>query len=446
MRPGLMSPSGDEVNASIRRKGNAPESSMGESSIGSLSRFVRRHVRTIPDAHLSTTIPLARIALIVGLVFLHYGMYPNLRLSPFRGASIAEHEVATFVNSFLLFFFFSVVPLLSLISGWLFFAFLDDGRADAVRSLGQRVRRRFTTLLLPMVMWNGMCLGALLLLYANYPDHPLLAGLNVDFDTAGLREYANALVAFNHHPIAYQFWFVRDLFVTVLLSPLLWLALTRAPWLGATVLFAGWLANYDFGVFLRPDVAFFFYLGGLLRRQSAPLGIGRRSTIALLVLYLSLVAIRTALPWFIDDAGPLLSVATRAMRLVGVMACWGVFLRLAATPSGKKLAAFGSIAFFLYAMHFPLMAAVKWMLWKRLPAINDFWMIAHYLVSVSVTIALCLLAARWLARVWPGAFLVLNGGREAGFEPRARHVVAIPSSGVQYPSASPVSRRGSTAP
>ena len=399
-------------------------------SIGSLASFVRRHVRTIPDAHLSTTIQLARIALIVGLVFLHYGMYPNLRLSPFRGASIDEHEVATFVNSFLLFFFFSVVPLLSLISGWLFFAFLDDERADAARALGRRVRRRFASLFVPMVLWNAMCLGALLLLYANDPHHPLLAGLNVDFDTAGFREYANAIFAFNHHPIAYQFWFVRDLFVTVLLSPLLWLLLKRAPWFGAAVLFTGWLANYDFGIFLRPDVAFFFYIGGLLRRLAAPLGIGRRSTLALLAVYLSLVAIRTALPWFIDDAGPLLSVATRAMRLVGVVACWGVFLRFAATPSGKRLAAFGSIAFFLYAMHFPLMAAVKMVLWKLLPQINDFWMIAHYLVSVSVTIALCLLAARFLARVWPGAFLVLNGGRDPGFEPRAQ-AAGIPASSAQ---------------
>jgi peptidoglycan/LPS O-acetylase OafA/YrhL len=399
-------------------------------SIDSCASFVRRHVRTIPDAHLSTTIQLARIALVVGLVFLHYGMYPNLRLSPFRGASIDEHEVATFVNSFLLFFFFSVVPLLSLISGWLFFAFLDDERADAARELGRRVRRRFASLFVPMVLWNSMCLGALLLLYANDPHHLLLAGLNIDFETAGFGEYANAIFAFNHHPIAYQFWFVRDLFVTVLLSPLLWLLLKRAPWFGAAVLFTGWLANYDFGIFLRPDVAFFFYMGGLLRRQAAPLGIGRRSTFALLAAYLSLVAIRTALPWFIDDAGPLLSVATRAMRLVGVVACWGVFLRFAETPSGKRIAAYGNIAFFLYAMHFPLMAAVKMALWKLLPQINDFWMIAHYLLSVSVTIALCLSAARFLDRVWPDAFLVLNGGRDPGFEPRARPV-GIPSSSVQ---------------
>ena len=74
---------------------------------------VTTHLRSVRPAHLSTTIELARISLIAGLVFLHYGMYPNVHWSPFLGASVDEHEVATFVSSYLLFFFFSAVPLLS---------------------------------------------------------------------------------------------------------------------------------------------------------------------------------------------------------------------------------------------------------------------------------------------------------------------------------------------
>jgi succinoglycan biosynthesis protein ExoH len=404
---------------------------MGETFIGSLAGFVRRHVRTVPEAQLSVAIQLARIALITGLVFLHYGMYPNLRLSPFRGASIEEHEIATFVNSYLLFFFFSVVPLLSLISGWLFFSFFDEEQKNAGKSLARRVRRRVSSLFIPMVLWNALYLGILGLVFVNEPGHPLLSGLNIDFRTAGFREYANAMLAVNHYPVAYQFWFVRDLFVTVLLSPLLWLALTRAPWIGGGVLLLGWLANFDFGVFLRPDVAFFFYLGGLLREKRASLGIDGRTTVVLLIIYLLLVAVRTAMPWFIAEPAPLLSVATRAMRLVGVLACWGVFLRVAATPWGQRISGFGSIAFFLYAAHFPLMAEVKLLLWNLLPRIDDFWMIAHYLVSVALTVALCLLAARFLARAWPGAFLLLNGAREPGFKSPARPTAVSPSSNTQ---------------
>ena len=80
--------------------------------------MMSQHISTAPPEHLSRTIDLSRIALIVGLVFLHYGMYPNIQASPFGGMSVSDYEVATFINSFLLFFFFSVVPLLSMVSGW----------------------------------------------------------------------------------------------------------------------------------------------------------------------------------------------------------------------------------------------------------------------------------------------------------------------------------------
>src|SRR6185436_930144 len=101
----------------IERAATAPTSSTDRMSNRPwpwLRPRVDRHVAPVPAAQLSRTIDFARIALIVGLVFLHYGMYPNFRLSPFGGMSVNEYEVATFVNSFLLFFFLSVVPLLSM--------------------------------------------------------------------------------------------------------------------------------------------------------------------------------------------------------------------------------------------------------------------------------------------------------------------------------------------
>src|SRR3954470_10975079 len=139
-----------------------------------------RHVSAVPAAHLSRTIEISRIALIVGLVFLHYGMYPNIRLSPFGGMSVDEFEVATFINSFLLFFFFSVVPLLSLISGWLFFSFAER-RETPEAALSKRIKSRFRSLYLPLILWNGLYLGILFSLYAVAPDHPLLDTLNIDF-------------------------------------------------------------------------------------------------------------------------------------------------------------------------------------------------------------------------------------------------------------------------
>jgi hypothetical protein len=333
--------------------------------------------------------------------------------------SITEHEVATFVNSFLLFFFFSVVPLLSAISGWLFFAFLDDRDGDAAAALSTRIRKRFFSLYLPLVTWNFLYLVTLLALYAVAPEHALFTALNIDIGNSTPRQYFDAVFAFDHHPLAFQFWFVRDLFLTVLLSPVLWLLIKRAPLLGAAGLFGAWIVNYDFAIFFRPDVTFFFFLGGLIRSKKLHLRFGARAIAALVIGYLALVALRSLAPYFMDHSSPLLAGFTRLMRLVGVLACWGVFLRVGETRVGAKLARLGPFAFFLYATHFPLMAEVKLQLWKLLPATNDFWMVVHYIASVSITISLCLGAAYLLARYLPEVFALLNGGRGPTLRPAA---------------------------
>jgi succinoglycan biosynthesis protein ExoH len=369
-----------------------------------------QELTAVPSLHLSRTIDLSRIALIVGLVLLHYGKYPNLEASPFDGVSVGEHELATFVSSFFLFFFFSAVPLLSLISGWLFYSFLDEPADDPASSLFSRIRRRFSSLYAPLVTWNFLYLGVMLALYLAFPEHALLDALNIDFDTADLTQYLNAVFALDRSPLAFQFWFVRDLFVATLLSPILWLLIKRAPYMAAAAFFSVWLVNYDTRIFLRPDVPFFFFLGGLVRSSRVNVGVGARATIILFGVYVLLVAARTLAPYLVDETA-LLTVYTRLMRLVGVLACWGLFLRAADTGLGISLSRWGPFAFFLFAAHFPLLAQVKLVLWNLLPVVNDFWMVAHYLASVVLTVAVCLGSAALLARYLPGLFGVLNGGR-----------------------------------
>ncbi len=379
----------------------------------------------LSDRQISQTISLARISLIVGLVFLHYQAYPNSTVSPFLGFDVAQHQMATFVNSAVLFFFFSAVPLLSMISGWLFFSFPDEGAGTSLR---RRMQRRFFSLYLPLVFWNTLFLLGLLLLFVQQPGHQILDAINIQFETANGLDYANAVLALTAHPVGFQFWFIRDLFVTVLVSPLLWLSLRHAPYLGMAVLGIAWLVGGDLFVFFRADVAFFFYLGGFLRMRKAPLDIGLRAALALMALYVVLVALRALAPMFVemDPTRPeLLTLATRLSRLVGVLACWGMLLHMSPTRLGTTLARYGGLTFFLYAAHFPLIAGVKIILWRWLPAETDGWMIAHYASSVAVTVAIAIAVGLLLARLMPNWFAMMNGGRLPFAGPRK-----LPRSGV----------------
>lgn len=376
-----------------------------------LERLLRGDAKALTRDQIARTISFARISLIVGLVFLHYQAFPNSDVSPFDGIDLDRNPVATFINSFVLFFFFSVVPLLSMVSGWLFFAFDAEG---AGASLRKRIRRRVSSLYLPLVVWNGLFLAVLALLYVNAPTNALLGEINLHFSRATVADYLNAVFGVTRHPIAFQFWFVRDLFVTMLVSPILWLSLRHVPYLGMALLGAAWLAGSGLGLFFRTDVAFFFYLGGFIRMRGIALHIGPRVAWALLGGYVVLVALRALAPALLDLSDgrpPLLTAATRAMRLIGVVACWGIFLQLACTRFGRFVAGYGGLAFFLHAMHFPLIAEVKIRLWQLMPAHTDGWLLIHFLASVVLTVGLCMTAGLLLTRWAPGAFALMNGGR-----------------------------------
>ena len=361
-------------------------------------------------AILSRAIEVARVTLVIGLVFLHYFAFPNLDAPPFAGIDM-RHPAATFVNGFMAFFFFSAVPLLSAVSGWLFFGF----RGDPVAAIAARLRRRTGSLVAPLVAWNLLTLLLVAVLWRLAPTSSLLGQFGFDPAAAGPWGTLDAVLGVTRLPLAFQFWFIHDLFLSVLAAPVLWVLLRHAPFAGAAALGAAWLAEFTFGVFIRTDVLFFFYLGALARTRGIEPRLEWRTTLRLLGVYAVLMALRALAPLAVDpgstDAQAMLDLATRLARPLGVAACWGVCLRLAALPVGEVLARWGGAAFFLHASHFPLIALVKFALWKAVPGDSDAWMIAHYLASVGLTVLLSALAAVALFRISPRLYGFLAGGR-----------------------------------
>jgi hypothetical protein len=146
----------------------------------------------------------------------------------------------------------SSVSLLSVVSGYFIVSSLL--KSGVVRLMLSKLR----TLVVPLLAWNVAML-ALLSAYGamtgKWHDMP-------EFSVMGV---ANALLALTRWPLDVPLWFLRDLFVCCVLSPLLYIGLKRLPVMTILVIVAYTLFGEDLLILQRPQLLLFFGLGMWLR-------------------------------------------------------------------------------------------------------------------------------------------------------------------------------------
>ena len=107
----------------------------------------------------SELIRALRLLLIMGLVLVHFGSFPDSSLDPFQGVVNPEHFISASINSFFLYFFLSAVPVLSIISGYLY---SQKGKPNYAQALKKRV----LTVVLPSITWTSIWLAFAFILYS----------------------------------------------------------------------------------------------------------------------------------------------------------------------------------------------------------------------------------------------------------------------------------------
>lgn len=212
----------------------------------------------------SKSIDLVRFPLILGVIFIHTYGTELLSEGPLSGSG-AVQSIYEFTRELLSEGIGRVaVPLFFMISGFLFFLNTDFNKATYLRKL----RSRSKSLLIPYLFWNI----AFLIFYYVASHLPVLqqffkgADYSLEFVLSSLwgkhnPEEVNPMT----YPIAYQFWFIRDLMVVVLLTPLIHLLIQKLKQWGVCLLgvlwFFGWwpVALDCHG--LSMTALFFFYAG-----------------------------------------------------------------------------------------------------------------------------------------------------------------------------------------
>ena len=153
------------------------------------------------------------------------------------------------------------VPLFFVMSGYLFFWNTPDKPSG--RWFRDKIQSRFFTLLIPYLIAN--IIAWLCYFFAIREVPSMVSGFLGD-------NWKNPLFVFWTGPINLSLWFIRELMVVVLLSPLIYLIIRYTGWWGVLALGAWWaLGRYGGFSYGGPEPLFLFTAGGCLGlRKIAP--------------------------------------------------------------------------------------------------------------------------------------------------------------------------------
>lgn len=352
----------------------------------------------------SKRIEVLRTIAILGVVLLHV---PPLVTDP-----PLQH---TYSSAFLLdikylmsnVIFMASVPTLSVILGYLLFSTFEASRYLPT------VRKKTKSLIVPLILWNLPLLALLYVAKAEgwsvYRHMP---------EPASAWDVVNLTIGIVGVPLNYPLHFLLDVFICVLLSPLIHLALRHAPFVGLAVCLALLFVDDGNSFVARGDILAAFYMGGLVAKKGWTLATIDRHWRAIVALFLLLCVGYTAIEAASGfHGGAFHDYGRKVLRLAGPFAFWGVFAYLLRFSWSDGMAAFARNTFFIFCAHAPIFKLL-WRLYREAGGTVEsplYWL--FYVTSPLATVALSVAALSLFGMFAPSLLQIL------AVPPKPRHVV-----------------------
>lgn len=340
-------------------------------------------------------IDIMRFPLIVGVVFAH--AYPGTL------NSIGTILIYNFVCQGLVRI---TVPLLFLISGYLFFINFDLSKQTYRSKFQSRIR----TLLIPFIIWNVATLIIFALAQKISLTSSFFSGLNSPIASYSLFDYFNAIVGINRMPIAMQFWFIRDLMVLVLLTPVINYLNCRIPTLFLSLMFICWLFNFWPVYVPSIEATLFFSVGSYLGERKSDIFALDKHGVMMMPIYV-FILVFTSL--FMQN--PLAPLLHKIGIILGIVSAMFVSKQVMKLPRVKdKLLELGAASFFVFAAHEPLQLIIRKLTYRLL--MPESWVsevLLYFLIPISV-IFILVKSYQELEMSRPNLLKVITGERTKG--------------------------------
>ncbi len=355
----------------------------------------------------SDFIALARILMIIALVFHHVFTLTGSSFYPREGLDTATAHIADYMNSIIHWSSMAAVPCLSLISGYLFF------RRANINYFNQ-LHRRITTVVLPSLFWTSSWFFFAYLIHTWGKSHGYFDWLDYDFDRFGPKLYLNGTLGINRLPFAYQFWFIHDLVLTFMLCPLIGWLIRRIPWVVLTATGLIWMLNVNIQPFFSTNVLFFFILGALSATTRFDLEWcfnflkPFRWLIGLVFVALLLGRIFQSVH-HVFASYPYLCLLRGVGLLVFMLAIRSLTSRDNAIL--RTLRYLSPLSFFIFAFHYPTLEFIRAIV-RAIPGHDsEMGMLFFFFALPTTCVGITFLTALFLHWLSPPFFKFINGGR-----------------------------------
>ncbi len=372
----------------------------------------------------SETIKALRFPLTVGVVFIHFSLSKGLNI----------HGVIYGLNNPTWFFFIIniisevisklCVPSFFFISGFLFFNKTFFNKILYI----QKVNTRVQSLFIPFILWNIIAVFSLLFksnipFVSNYyPPIEIKISLERILNTFFCNSNNSGIIVFPPNfpppldicPINIPLWYVRELMIMVLLSPLTYWIIKKGGKLSIIVLALIWYTTplllpkaHYFPMFIQ--ALFFFSWGAFYNiHQINFIHLFREAKYIFCILYF-IIAMTDAL-----TKGSTYSLYIHTLGLlVGIPFVFIIASYIAEYWNNRPKQILIDSCFFIYAFHSLFMNDMAKFVFKTLniPESNSFIMLLFYLSVPIITTGICISLYSFIRSIMPHFCRLLIGNR-----------------------------------
>lgn len=313
-------------------------------------------------------------------------------------------------NSFLNYIYFSpsiylgrsAVPLFFLISGILFFKACDAFPFAVYRD---KVQKRVKTILIPY-----LCISAIFMLLVWITHHdaiPYYWKIDKVLADSSLK---NILITWILKPQAYYLWFLRNLFVLALASPIIYWLIKKGGWFFIAPTFAAWLL---FGHFLPSAMLSFtfFALGGFIsiKKINLPQKVGLKYLIACVLFWFFYVVISNS---DLDLTAPHKQALINAYTFLGIVIAWLSYDYI--NPKFVERVSKSLLAHYIFCVYLfhQIFLTLITQVWLHTTGNNQIEsVLPMYYLSIVLSILLSIGVAFGLEKAVPPIYRIITGSR-----------------------------------